>query len=161
MGRSDNASPTAGRRQLMAGLAAQKAGKLDAAAAHYEAVLKREPANADALHLLGLLMNERRQYRQAETLIRRAIAVNDAVAGYHNNLGNVLASLGRNPEALAEYRRAIELEPGDAAAYNNLGNALRAEGKLAEAERSQRRAVELDPQHAEAWNNLGIALTKQ
>ena len=38
----------------------------------------------------------------------------------HNNLGNALAALGENAEAMAEYRHAIELDPGYAAARRNL-----------------------------------------
>jgi tetratricopeptide (TPR) repeat protein len=51
----------------------------------------------------------------------------------HTNLGNVLFSLHRLPEAVDHYRAAIRLKPDYADAHYNLGLALRALGRAQEA----------------------------
>ena len=68
---------------LAAALQHHQAGRLSEAEAIYRGVLAQEPANVDALHLLGVLARQSRQPGQAEELIRRAIGLNSAVG---NNL---------------------------------------------------------------------------
>ena len=76
----------------------------------------------------------------------------------HNNLGNVLAGLGRPDEALQHYRLALRLRPDYAEAYSNLGNALADLGRTDEALEHYRQALLLRPDDAEVYYNLGIVL---
>jgi len=54
----------------------------------YRQILLADPQNADAYHLLGVLMNQVGQPKVAIELIGRAISINPSFAPYHNNLGN-------------------------------------------------------------------------
>jgi tetratricopeptide (TPR) repeat protein len=66
-------APAAPDPRLVAALAAQQAGRLDEAAAGYEAVLADAPDEFDALHMLGVVHFQRREFERALTLIDRAL----------------------------------------------------------------------------------------
>lgn len=76
----------------------------------------------------------------------------------HYNLGVLLASVGREAEAMAEYERTTRLDPLDALAWNNLGFLHLRAGRLDDAERVVRRAIELDPEFANASFNLACIM---
>lgn len=88
------------------GLRWHEAGDLGRAEQMYRQVLSRDPANGDALHLLGVIAYQARHYGAAIDLIRHAIRVNDRSAMYHNNLGLALQSCDKQEEAVACFRRA-------------------------------------------------------
>jgi tetratricopeptide (TPR) repeat protein len=134
------------------------AGELQAAEALYREVLRLEPENAEALHLLGVLAYQVKRHALALKLVRRALDVDPRQARYHNALAMTLMALGRRADAIASYRQAIGLQPDFGEAYNNLGNALREEGLPEEAEACYRRALDLNSRIAEAHNNLGNIL---
>ena len=72
-----------------------------------------------------------------------------------NFRGIVLAGLGRNGEAAAEYQEAIRLNPKLAEAYRNLGFLKWTERQFAVARATLRRAVELSPDDSFAHYYLG------
>src|ERR1700719_3597112 len=71
-------------------LAHHQAGRLPQAEACYRKILAAEPANVNALHLLGVLARQVGQPRAAVDLIAKAVALNDRVPELHSNLGNAL-----------------------------------------------------------------------
>jgi tetratricopeptide (TPR) repeat protein len=160
MSAKETAPGVLSRTRLTAALAAQKAGRIEDAERTYRAVIEEDPDNADAIHLLGVVVLERGSPQTAIELFRRAIAINDDTMAYHGSLANALLQAGMLPEAIAEYGRAIELKPNHALTHSNLGNAFRAAGDLKRAVDSYRQACDLDPKFAVAWNNLGVALTE-
>jgi Tfp pilus assembly protein PilF len=93
----------------------------------YRCILAREPRNANAHHLLGMLLWQRGDAESAAEAIRKAIRIAPAVAQFHNNLGLVLDAAGRRGEAGGCFRTAVELAPGYAEAHANLGRALERE----------------------------------
>ena len=76
----------------------------------------------------------------------------------HNNLGNVLLSLGRRDEAVKELREAVRLDPKNAQAHLSMGLALRSEGDLGGAIDHYREAATLRPDWAPAIANLAWLL---
>jgi tetratricopeptide (TPR) repeat protein len=124
-------------------------------------ILAVDPAQPDAIHLLGVMAFEAGKYDVAIEYIGQAIRLNGTVAAFHNNLGNAFKDQGMLNKAVACYRRAVELRPDYAEAYYNLGNVFLDQEKLDEAVAASRQAVELKPDYAEAHNNLGIALRDQ
>lgn len=82
----------------------------------------------------------------------------DAMA--HYNLGNELAAVGRDADALPSYRRAIALEANHTWARENLAAALNRLGRPDEAAAELRIALTFDPGSAVAHNNLGSALAQ-
>lgn len=139
---------------LKEALAHHSAGRVDAAESIYRTVLARDSKNADALHLLGMLVNSRGFGAQAVDLIRRAIEIKPAVADFHNNLGTVLGATGSTLEAENAFRAALAIKPEFAEAHRNLGLSLRKQGRMVEAANAFRRATHLRPDYGEAQANL-------
>jgi protein O-GlcNAc transferase len=135
-----------------------RSGRLDEAAAMYRQILCNHPDNSEALHLLGVIAYQRKQYKEAEDLILRAIAIHKRVADYWNNLGNVYLAQKLLDKAEDCYLKALKLNPNYADARNNLGNVFRDSGKLRESIDAYRKALRLDPGRAEMHNNLGMVL---
>src|SRR5579872_6596192 len=94
-----------------AALRHHQSGRLDEAERLYRQVLQGDPNHADALHFLGVIAHQRGHNDAALELLEQAIARNDRVASFHNNLGNVLKALGRLDESVASYHRALTLKP--------------------------------------------------
>ncbi len=134
------------------------AGQLDEADAIYRQLLAIDPANVEAVHLLGVVTFSRGQFQPAIELMQRSIAMNPAVPRFHNNLGNALIDMGRFEEAIATLETALRLDPTLAAAHYNLGNALSRLRRWDEAVVAYRRALALHPDSSSAILNLGTAL---
>lgn len=77
------------------------------------------------------------------------------------NLGNVLESLGRMPEAIAHYTEATRLEPQSAPGYINLAHAHLLLGQAEQALAVGAVAVRVAPRAADAHVNLALALVAQ
>jgi tetratricopeptide (TPR) repeat protein len=112
----------------------------------------------EALDLQGIMAARLGRWDEAESLMRRALAIRPEASQTHCNRGNVLRRLGRLDESLLSYERALALKPAHAEAYNNRGNTLRALGRTEEALRSYEAAITLRPHYAEAHHNRGLLL---
>ena len=141
---------------IEAGFALHRDGRLREAAAVYSRLLKANPRQPAALHLLGLVMHQLGDNRGAEPLIRAAIGLNPRSATFRNNLGMVLKALHRTEQAAASFREAAQLDPVYADALANLGGTLPWRTREQEARRALRRACAVDPAHGEAWSTLGV-----
>jgi tetratricopeptide (TPR) repeat protein len=138
-----------------------QAGRLQEAERKYRQILAREPENADALHLLGVIERQTERCADAIDHIGQAIQRNPDFAEAHNDLGKAHADLGRQQVATDCFRRALDLRPDFLDAQNNLGNALKAQGKLDEAIACYLRALEFKPDWAGVLYNLGNAFKEQ
>lgn len=146
--------PEAPAQRLQQAMQWHGSGRFDEAEVAYRSVLADEPAQPDALHLLGILQAQRGRHDEAARLIAAAIAANPHEAMFHNNYGNVCTERGRYNEAEASYLRALQLDGTRVDALNNLGVLLGARGDAAGAEKVLRRVVELAPDFADARQNL-------
>jgi len=135
-----------------------QSGRLREAEMLYRQALSRQPDNAEALHLLGVLAGQVGRADAAQELIRRAIAINPRDSEMHFNLGVNLSAAGKFDEAIASYRQAIGLQEDFAEAHSNLGHALRSKGALDEATGAYRKALALAPRLPQSHLNLAVAL---
>ena len=145
-------------QSLSSALQHHQAGRLDQAEAIYRGALARDPHNADALHLLGMVAYQRGEFAEAAERIGRAIRVSPLTAPFHNNLGLVLQALGRAEESISRFEQALRLLPGYAEAHTNLGKAFERQGRHREAAACFRQALKDKPGFVEALYNLGRAL---
>jgi tetratricopeptide (TPR) repeat protein len=99
-------------------------------------------------------------YQQAVTAAEATPALKGPqLAGYYNNLGNVLARAGKVDEAKMAYTKSAEVDPpGAATAWRNFGISLYNANRLADAIEPLQKATELDPKNAQAWYLLGASL---
>jgi len=98
-------------------------------------------------------------YTEAADAYKRAIALKPSEAGYHNNLGQALAKMGKTEDAIAEYNTAAQLDPANAGLYYfNLGAILTNANKADEANLAFDKAIAADPNKAEAYYWKGVNL---
>lgn len=145
---------------LRAGVEFHTDGRLDKAKTIYEQIIQVSPRNSSALHLLGVIACQQKEYEKGVGLIGKALTIGPQVPAYYNSRGNALLALRRFNEAIDDYDKAIALRPDYADAHNNRGNAVLELGKFEEAIRHYDRAIELKAGYADAYNNRGNALLK-
>ncbi|MEP7361702.1 MAG: tetratricopeptide repeat protein [Acidobacteriota bacterium] len=152
--------PLNAAESLQAGLAEHRAGNLAAAALHYCKTLESAPSNADALHLLGLLLSEQGEHGRAMALLSRAVELSPNLV-YVANLGLALRRAGDLQGAIAAYREALKLNPSHSGTLGKLGCALIEAGEHTEAESVLLLAVMGDQRNPELCNALGHARASQ
>jgi tetratricopeptide (TPR) repeat protein len=143
---------------LSEALSVHRAGNLPRAEALYRRILRIDPGDVDAWHLLGVARHQQRDHAGAREHIQRAIDLGGRSAPMYGNLGSVLRELGRLAEAEQHLRQAVELATDTAGFHYNLGNCLRDQGRFLEAAAAYREAIARDPHSAGAFNNLGDVL---
>jgi predicted O-linked N-acetylglucosamine transferase (SPINDLY family) len=151
--------PVDGAELLATGREHHQAGRLAEAEACYRRVPAGQSGHADALHLLGMIAQQRGRHDLAIDQINQAIKHYEHNAAYFCSLGISLYQQGKRDEAVVAYRRAIRIKPDFANAYSNLAGVLRDEGKIDEAITAYRQALGIKPDLAEAHFNLGNALS--
>ena len=138
-----------------------QAGRLQEAETLYRLALASNPAEIDALRLLGVLRFQRGDAAEAEKLLRETLQAAPAYAKAHDNLGFVLSGLGRNAEALTALRRAVELEPDNTAFLFNLANLLINMQSRDEALDVLGRLVAVDASHVAAHQLIATTLLQK
>ena len=145
---------------LQAALEHHRAGRHPEAEALCRQVLDRNPQEAAALHLLGVIARGRGDLVTTISCFRDALACDPALAEAHNGLGVAFKDSGDLDAAIASYRRALSIRPAYAEALNNLGNALQLRGHLSDAVSSYERALQSRPDDGEVRVNLSEALRR-
>jgi predicted O-linked N-acetylglucosamine transferase (SPINDLY family) len=138
---------------------AHRAGRSEEAARLLSDVLHADSKNGEALHLLGQVHLDCRNYELAQRLLGEA-------AKFHRSAeilcarGSALQALNRHGEALALSDAALAHDPACANALRLRGNSLLALRVFAEALPAYDAYLARDPNCAEAWHNRGIALSE-
>ncbi len=154
-----NARQRAGRlRTVRAGFVHHQAGRLRRAEVLYRKALQKEPDDANALHLLGVVAYQCGKIGTALRLIERALPQLPELPDIHLNYGNALRETGALAEAVASYRRATALNPDYGMAHNNLAAALNQQEEFAAGLASSERALALLPEFFGAYVNRADAL---
>ncbi|WP_339728465.1 tetratricopeptide repeat protein [uncultured Gimesia sp.] len=138
-----------------------QSGNLPLAEKLYREVLQHDPAQADALHLLGVVYLHLKQFDKAIDFITRAIYQNDGIASFFSNRGAAYKGLGQYQDALTNYDRALELEPQNPAFMLNQAITQVASGEKKQALQTYRRAIRIKPDYIDALINLGNLLQEE
>jgi tetratricopeptide (TPR) repeat protein len=144
--------------RLRDGLDHHRRGELDSAERFYLAVLAVDPDQAEAIHYLGVLAQQRGDLAGSVALIEQALARRPSATAW-SNLANALWLQGDHARAERACREALALERGCAPAWQNLGNALKSQSRLDEAAAAYQRSLDLRPDHPDVLSNLGTVLT--
>lgn len=156
---ADGATGAAGLNKATAAL---EEGRLEEASAICATLIAADPANAQAIHLLGVIAYQSGgSISEARELIERAIGLEPNDSKFYNSRGALQYAQGNTQDAAVDFRRATQLAPNDSMAWNNLGNALLKLNDVAEAEQAFRRALARQPAPVAAINNLGVALKRR
>jgi protein O-GlcNAc transferase len=154
-------SVAASLRHVSDALKHHQAGHLAEAEAAYRHALAEDSGNVDALHFLGVISYQRKDYKSAESLIAEALSRDESNAPAHNNLGNVLVEQRRFEDAVVHYQKALALVPGYVDARVNLGAAFKALGRPGDAIANYRMALELAPENPTIHFNMANLLAGQ
>jgi len=146
---------------LAQAIALHREGQLPEADRIYLEILRLDSANADALHLLGLIRHQQGRNGEAVELIERAINVNGGVAAVQSNLGEAYRALGDRENAIRCYEAALRLDPRFAGAHNNLGIVFSDLGHTEKAIHHYRECIRLSPDYAGAHKNLASLQAEQ
>lgn len=117
------AYPDAGERAVIEGEVRLRRGELGDAEMLFLKLARLPQAAAALFHLAHLAMS-RGSLDYAETMLRRALAEDPADAGLWNNLGVVLARVGRGDDAADAFACAFDLRPHYRDAASNLDHIL-------------------------------------
>jgi tetratricopeptide (TPR) repeat protein len=110
-----------------------------------QAAMLADPANADALQLLGLVRRAQGRDEEAEDFYRRSLATNPSQPHVHHNLGNLLAAHSRFAEAIAAQQEAVRLRPTYLEARLALGQTQQSARDLDGAEKTFRAMLHIQP----------------
>lgn len=108
--------------------------------------------------MLGAIAARERAYGEAESLLKRAVALNRRSPYFRHSLGNVHRERGDFNAAANAYRDALRLDPRLAPAYLGLAVAERGLGRTQEAVANARQYVARVPGDAEGHAVLGASL---
>jgi len=148
------------KKMLQDAIAFHQQGELDAAEAGYRSILKVNPHDADALHLLGVIQAQRGRIREAIDLYYQALKINPQLVGAYNNLGVALYGTKSFKQAAENFRQAIALMP-TAESYFNLANCLYGLRKFDEAILNYQQALSINPGHQQAARNMEASIKAQ
>lgn len=137
------------------GIAQLAAGRSDEAARALRAALVLDPTNGLAYQNLAAIRLREAQmsppdarpaiFREAEELLRQAVAADPGLAKAYTTLGVVHAQTSRKAEAIESWKRAIALSPAEFDALYNLTVTLVETGQVDEARRYARQFVDTAP----------------
>ena len=122
---------------------------LESAAEDFHAALALRPKQYNAYLNLAQVALARKQFGEAETLTREAMAVSPptpVVVNYHVECARAFLKEGQYERALQASKAALALVPGHAAALEARGRALYELHRFGEAERAYSRYVEVGGQ---------------
>ena len=143
---------------LQAATVALQSGLLPKAETLFEQLLKRDPRNADAMHLLGVTRIHQKRFPEAEQCLRKAVLISRKPT-FLINLGIALSSQGKDEDARDAYQAAIALDGRqEARVYSNLGTILDRLQDCAGAESNYRKALAVDARYCLAHRNMAVLL---
>jgi TolB-like protein len=91
----------------------------------------------------------------AESDLAKAVALDPGDSTIQRRYGELMASIGRMPEAIVSTKKAIELDPLSEPAWQTLEQYFISQRDFAPAHEANRRALEINPESAYALNDLG------
>ena len=133
-------------------------GDLDHAGTMIEALLARDPGDAEAYMLAGKLAAAKRDPGAELEMMRAAVAHDPANGEYRALLGRCLARAQEVEAALACIDEALACAPLTDLAYDALAATLAQFGRHREAADLLRRATDAGSRNAAIWFNLGTNL---
>ncbi|HWY86094.1 MAG TPA: tetratricopeptide repeat protein [Gemmataceae bacterium] len=144
-------------------LAAQylETGNILLAEQYATSILSEEPSHAGAMHLLGLIAQQKGKLDEAIVFLNRSLTADGANAMVWQHAGDVLLASGDVRGGITYYEQVLRLRPDFADGYNTLGSAWQRLGDWPRAERCFQESTRLAPSLAPAFNNLGATLRSQ
>jgi tetratricopeptide (TPR) repeat protein len=143
--------------QLDAAIASHEARDLNRAEILYRGVLSAQPDNAEAMNLLGVVLQDRGQPEASIALISRALEIDPDFPDALANLARGRNFLGQSEAAATTARRATEVDPDLGEGWLQLGRAELDLMHFEEALDALREASSHFPDSTEIYAGMGYA----
>jgi len=137
-----------------------RTGHLEQAKQGYLRLLRKNPRHIEALHSVGIISAQQKNFSEAITYLQQAIHLQPTEPTIQLHLANVLKMQGSYTEAAGLLEKTVESHPDYVPAFNNLGTIYHAKGDIDKAILLYKQAIAKEPNYADAYYNLGLALTK-
>jgi predicted O-linked N-acetylglucosamine transferase (SPINDLY family) len=145
---------------LEKGVFLHKKNSLDEAKKIYKEILEIEKENFQAIHLLGVIFFQQKDYVQGIQFIEKSLQINNKNYSALNNLGNIFLELKKYPLAIEKYKKALNLNKNYTAAIYNLGNAYKAISEYKIALEYYSKAIISDPKFFDAYYDYAELLER-
>jgi predicted TPR repeat methyltransferase len=132
-----------------------RAGRLPEAANLYHQILGADPSHVQALHALGMIYVQSRQFDRAEHFLGEAVRLNPLLLEALCMRGIALLQVQRPQEALACFDHALSVKPDLVEALSSRATALFHLDRFDESLAGFDSALAIDPSHAVSWSNRG------
>jgi TolB-like protein/tetratricopeptide (TPR) repeat protein/DNA-binding winged helix-turn-helix (wHTH) protein len=117
--------------------------------------LSLDPNLGQAYRYLGQIRMVERQYKEAETLLRRGLKLTPGNVNTLHLLGLTLRLQGRAEESVPYYDRAVQIDPLSPVINESYGSLLRDLGRFDQSEEQYRKTLRIDPEFAPNYWGLG------
>jgi len=141
-------------------LALHESGDLQGALDLYQEVLKSDPKDFNAHHLIGVIHLQENALTQAESSFLHALELNSEDVNLCNNLSILYEKTKRFDKALNFNDACLRIDPLNAQWHFNRANILDELGSFDLAIESFTRAIELNLKYAQAYLNRGLTHKK-
>jgi Tfp pilus assembly protein PilF len=131
--------------ELTQGMAALERNDIPAAKASQQAMIKKNPKDADAFHFLGLISEKEGKKDVAEKAYKDALKLKPDLIASAVNLSALYIDGGKFDDALAVSRAGLQRHPDDSGLHMNNGLALAGKGDTAGATKELDEASRLSP----------------
>lgn len=148
------------RAALFRAVELQGQGRTAEAEQVFRACLQAHPDDPIALYSLGVILVQRRDFKEALGLLTHGTRAAPTFAPLWAVLASVQQTLGHKHEALASYDRALALKPDFVEALVNSGALLREMHQHAAALERFNRVLQVNPDYETALGNCAILLTE-
>ncbi|MHC1728612.1 MAG: tetratricopeptide repeat protein [Syntrophobacteraceae bacterium] len=137
-----------------------KSGRRDEAAATFGESVRRDSRCANGWYGLGLIEEEKGDYKAAVRSFERALIYNPSDIQAYLRAANIRIAQGDRGAAIGLLRKAVTLKPGRGDIHFLLGRLLREEGKFKAAEKALEEAAKAGAPQRECERELSIVYGK-
>ena len=136
-----------------------KNGDLKNAKDLYLQILEADSHNYNALHMLGVIASQEKNFSHSIDLLRRAILIKSDDPRAFYNLGLAAYELGQLNLAIEYYLKSLELKNHSKELYSNLASTYKRLFNFAEAIEFYKKALAIDNNRKDDLSNLAFCYT--
>ena len=133
----------------------EQLGQNDNAVKCYEQILSEHPDDANVSQRFAALAIRMRNYRRAQQLLQKAVAMSSASIELKKMLAQSFAAQGNRMPAINWFKLYLASAPNDTGAWYELGNVYYEQEHYAEAIEALKKSVALEPKNEECLATLG------
>jgi tetratricopeptide (TPR) repeat protein len=154
----DVQAPNNREDRLQSGIILAEAGKLEEAAAEFNALLAENSQDTEVLNNLAIVYRLQEKSQDALGALIDAIDIDPTKAEYQYNLGKVYKQLGNFKSAAMACAKAVESDPSLISAYINLGAMYYLLHEFGKAANFLKKGLDVDPSNEILRANYDSAL---